>query len=201
MEIFYEQNVSNTRIDKHRKRNTVLSILQKVFLVLAFIIALIVFFTLQLRGALAVILQIVFGLLLLAPFVLAYFFIRRYLRNANSEYDYILNGGILRIVQVILRNKRKLFAAIPIDCIESIGKITCEAYERYAAGKGTKKKYAICNYDDEENIAYIRYRSEGEDFLLHFEPDEEMVSALRRSLPRFSIMDKSMNAGAIVPKK
>ena len=84
-------------------------------------------------------------------------------------------------------------ATIRLDSIESIGKISSETYERFAASKNLKKQYAVCNYDDEEAIVYVRYRNEGEDYLLHMEPNEELVSSIRRSLPRISIMDKSMN--------
>ena len=194
MEIFYEQNVSDPKIDKHRKRTTVLSVLRKVFLALAIILGFIGVFTLQRSTALGIVFQIVFVVLIVAPLALAFWLLGRFIRNTNSEYDYILHGNIFRIVKVIRRSRRKLMATIPIDHIESIGKIDSESYERYAATKSVKKQFAVCNYEEEDKIVYIRYRNEGEDFLLHIEPDEEMIVSLRRSLPRISIMDKGMNA-------
>ncbi len=204
MEIFFEQNVDNPNIDKHKKRTTVLSVLSKVFLVLGIVLAIVGIGGIALPSGgnvvLTIALQIVFSLLMGAPFVLAFFLIRRFLRQSNAEFDYILNGNILRIVRITMRVKRKLLATVPMDCVESIGRITCESYERNAANKSIKKQYAVCHYEEEENLAYIRYRSNGEDFLLHIEPNEEMVTALRRSLPRISIMDKSMNM-PVTPKK
>ena len=201
MEIFYEQNVGNPKIDKHKKRNTVLSVLRKVLLASGIILAIIMILTLQITNALSVVLQLVFVILLVAPFVVAFFLLGRFLRNANSEYDYILSGGNLRIVQVICRNKRKLYATVPVLSIESVGRLSCDAYERYAAAKTVKKQFALCNYEEEDRLTYIRYRNDGVDYLLHIEPNDEMVSSLRRSLPRIGIMDKSMNTPTIVPKK
>ncbi len=195
MELYCEQNVNNTSIDKHRKRNSILSVLRKVLLGIGIVL---LFFLLGFgvnigNGIVTIILGVAISLFAAAPFVLAFVFLGRYLKNVSSEYDYILNGGILRIVRVIQRSKRKLMATIRLDSIESIGKISSETYERFAASKNLKKQYAVCNYDDEEAIVYVRYRNEGEDYLLHMEPNEELVSSIRRSLPRISIMDKSMN--------
>ena len=194
MEVFYEQNVNNPNIDKHKKRTTVLSVLRTVFLVIGLLFAFLLIGTVKVGSVLSTVIGIVIGALSGAPFVAAYFFIGKFIKNSNSEYDYVLNGNYLRIVRVTRRTKRKLLTTVPVSGIESIGKLSCEAYERYAAAKNVKKLFAVCNYEEEDKIAYIRYRTEGEDFLLHIEPNDEMVASLRKSLPRFSIMDKSMQA-------
>lgn len=197
MEYYCEQNVSNPNIDKHNTRTKVLNVLRKVLLGIG-IVLFILYVWIGIgelpvsSGAGTILINAVFAIMLLAPFVLAYILIGRRLRTTNSEYDYVLNGGKLKIIRVILRNKRKLMATIQMDCIESIGKITSEAYERFYATKNVKKQYAICNYDDEDEVIYVRYRAEGEDYLLHIEPNEEMLTALKRSLPRLSIVDKSL---------
>ncbi|MCI8412686.1 MAG: hypothetical protein HFE47_01130 [Clostridia bacterium] len=194
MEIFYEQNVANPNIDKHKKRTVVLSVLRIVLLAIGIIAGLFLLgFGVQIgKGALTTVIQLGMVVLSVAPFVLTYILLGRFLRNSNTEYDYILNGDVLRIVSVVRRTKRKLSATVRIASVESIGRITGEAYDRYAASKDIKKKFALCNYDNEEKIVYIRYRSEGENFLLHIEPDDEMIASLRKSLPRMGIMDKSM---------
>ena len=194
MEIFYEQNVANPNIDKHKKRTVVLSVLRIVLLAIGIIAGLFLLgFGFQIvKGALTTVIQLGMVVLSVAPFVLTYILLGRFLRNSNTEYDYILNGDVLRIVSVVRRTKRKLSATVRIASVESIGRITGEAYDRYAASKDIKKKFALCNYDNEEKIVYIRYRSEGENFLLHIEPDDEMIASLRKSLPRMGIMDKSM---------
>lgn len=194
MEIFYEQNVANPNIDKHKKRTVVLSVLRIVLLAIGIIAGLFLLgFGVQIgKGALTTVIQLGMVVLSVAPFVLTYILLGRFLRNSNTEYDYILNGDVLRIVSVVRRTKRKLLPTVRIASVESIGRITGEAYDRYAASKDIKKKFALCNYDNEEKIVYIRYRSEGENFLLHIEPDDEMIASLRKSLPRMGIMDKSM---------
>ena len=190
MDLYCEQNVNNTSIDKHGKRNSFLSVLRKVLLGIGVVL---LFFLLGFgvnvaNGILPIVIGVAISLFAAAPFILAFIFLGRYLRNVSSEYDYILNGGILRIVRVVQR-----MATIRLDSIESVGKITSDSYERLASSKGIKKQYAVCNYEDEEAIVYVRYRNEGEDYLLHIEPNDELVSSIRRSLPRISIMDKSMN--------
>ncbi len=194
MEIYYEQNVENPNIDKHRKRTTVLSVLRYVILVLGILLAiLIIFQPAEKWRASMVIFVLVFGLLSAAPFVATFFLLGRFLKKSNTEYDYRLDNGTFRVIKVVQRNYRKLMAVVPISTIESVGRINCDAYERYNASKDIKKLFAICHYDKEEDIVYLRYRNEGEDFLLHIEPDEELIAALKKSLSRLGIIDKSLH--------
>ena len=202
MDIFYEQNVVNPNIDKHNKRTRVFSVLRTVFLIIGIVLILL------LGGSITspftvpkVIIGFAIAILSGVPFILAYILLTKFLRNSNSEYDYILNNGSMKIVRVILRNKRKLAFTVRLDAVEAVGRITCEAYERLAASKDLKKQFAVCDYSDENSIVYVLYRSEGENFLLHIMPDEQMVSAMRRSLPRMGIMDKSMNMAVPEIKK
>lgn len=201
MDYYYEQNVDNPNIDKHRTRTKVLSVLRYTVLVLGIIIAYLLFIWGTPLKLSAILFSLFLTALEMAPALLVFFLIGRYLKQTNSEYDYLLNGSNLRIVRVIRRSKRKLYLTIRLDSIESIGKIESETYERYAASKEIKKQYAVCNYDDEDALVYMYYHGEGGNCLLHFEPDEEMVLTIRKSLPRFSIMDKSMSAPVISSKK
>lgn len=203
MELFCEQNLENTRIDAHKKRTAVMSVVRKIMLVLgiAIILFIVLFMVNPTLGAFNTVVGIAIGILSGVPFIISYLLLGRFLRNSNTEYDYILNGSTLRIVRVVLRNKRKLMCAVQISSIESMGRITCEAYDRLAGSKTIKKQYAICNVEDENNIVYVSYRHDGENYLLHIEPNEEMLAALRRSLPRIGIMDKSLNVPITVKNK
>lgn len=195
MDIFYEQNVANPNIDKHRKRSSVLSVVRTVLLVIGIALGYLLFsFAVNFSSVMSAVIGIVIVIISISPFVVSFILLGKFLRNTNAEYDYILNGDILRIVKVIRRTKRKLMATVQMSMVESVGKVTCEAYDRYAAAKDIKKQFAVCNYDDEESIVYVRYRNEGEDYLLHLEPDEEMINSIRRSLPRIGIMDKSLTS-------
>lgn len=201
MDYYYEQNVENPNIDKHKKRTKVLSVLRYTFLALGIIFAYFVFFWGTTAKLSAILFSLLFIALELTPVLVVFFLIGKYIKRTNSEYDYLLNGNFLRIVRVICRRKRKLFLTIRLDSVESIGKIESETYARYDASKEIKRQYAVCNYDNEDAIVYMYYHGEDSNCLLHFEPDEEMILTLRKSLPRFSIMDKSMSAPVISTKK
>ena len=200
MEVIFEQNVSNPNIDKHRKRTKFLSVLRYILLAIGILAAFILLMLGQVKSWTDVLIVFVFALLSLAPGVASFILLGMYLNRTNSEYDYSLHGSVLRIVRITRRTKRKLMSTIYLDAVDSIGKINSESYNRFSSSKELKKQYAICDYEDEDKLIYIKYRSEGEDFLLHFEPNDEMIKSLRLSLPRMSIMDKSMTA-PIVPKK
>ena len=119
MEIFYEQNVANPNIDKHKKRTVVLSVLRIVLLAIGIIAGLFLLgFGVQIgKGALTTVIQLGMVVLSVAPFVLTYILLGRFLRNSNTEYDYILNGDVLRIVSVVRRTKRKLSATVRIASV------------------------------------------------------------------------------------
>ena len=202
MDIFFEQNVDNPRIEKHKKRTAILSVVRKILLAIGVIIMFfIIMFMVDFSTALGAAIGLAIGVFSGAPFILAFIFMGKMLRNSNTEYDYILNGGTLRVVKVVLRNKRKLMCTVRMSAVESMGRVTCDAYDRYAASKNAKKQYALCDYEDESRIVYLSYRDDGENFLLHIEPNDEMLSALRRSLPRIGIIDKSLNMPSATTKQ
>ena len=202
MEVIFEQNVSNPNIEKHIKRTKFLSVLRYILLSIGVLAAFIILFILpaEVKSWMDFLFALVFAIISLAPGVASFILLGIYLNRTNSEYDYSLHGSVLRIIKITRRTKRKLLAIIPLDAVDSVGKINSESYDRFSSSKELKKLYAICDYNDEDKLTYIKYRSEGENFLLHFEPNEEMIKSLKLSLPRMSIMDKSMNA-PIVPKK
>lgn len=201
MDYYYEQNVNNPHIDAHKKRTKLLSILRYTVLVIGLVFAYIIFFWGTAANLTSILFSLLFIALELAPVILVFIMIGRYIKRTNSEYDYILSGDILRIVRVIRRTKRKLFLTIRLDAIESVGKISCDAYDRYASSNNIKKQFAVCDFENEDAIVYMYYHGEEGNCLLHFEPDDEMVATLRKSLPRFSIMDKSMSAPVVPAKK
>ena len=97
MEIFYEQNVANPNIDKHKKRTVVLSVLRIVLLAIGIIAGLFLLgFGVQIgKGALTTVIQLGMVVLSVAPFVLTYILLGRFLRNSNTEYDYRQPFGLL----------------------------------------------------------------------------------------------------------
>ena len=87
MELYCEQNVNNTSIDKHRKRNSILSVLRKVLLGIGIVL---LFFLLGFgvnigNGIVTIILGVAISLFAASPFVLAFVFLGRYLKKVSSE--------------------------------------------------------------------------------------------------------------------
>lgn len=191
MDVYFEQSVENENIDKHKKRTSVLTIVRYILLALVVIIALVAFCTLQIVSVITTIINIVIDLLIIAPFIITYIFIGKLLVRSNLEYDYLLNGDVFRIVKVINRKKRKKLIEISVASFESIGRVTSENYDRYAASREIKKIFAICNLEEEDKLFYIYFIKDGVKSLLHIQPNDEMILSLRRSIPRITVMDKS----------
>lgn len=189
MEAFYEQNLINEKIDAHIKRTRALVIVNNVLWGLGFAI---LFFVVIFTTILKSFIYFLFGLLFCVPFLLSAFLLYTYIKKANCEYDYILTGDTLRIVRVVRRLKRKLIEAIPLSLVISIGGVQNESYDKNFASKDIKKKFAICDYDAVDNIAYILYKKDGEKIMTHIQPDEGLIAALRKCLPRIGIIDKSL---------
>lgn len=196
MEVYFEQSVANPNIDKHRKRTQVLTVLRYVCIGVAVVIAMFGWLmpignvegTNPLLAILWVLLLIVLGM---APFILAFFFLGRIIANGNLEFDYVLSGNLFRVVKVVNRKKRKKLLETQVSGFESLGHINSEAYDRYASTKEIKKLFAVGNYDDEDLLYYIYYVSDGNKYLLHFAPNNDMIMALRKSVTRITVLDKS----------
>ncbi len=199
MNVYCEQNLSNSNVEKKKKKNTVLKIVRIVLLILIVVSAIFAYINIinaKLKPISGFIINLIFSLLFVVPFILGFIFVGKYIANFNMEYDYILIDGQMRIVKVINRSKRRIFTTINFADVESVGRLDCDAYERYAQSKEIKKQFAICDYENEENIAYIYYNKDGAKFLMHIEPNDELVLAIKRSVPRVSVIDKSFTVSA-----
>jgi hypothetical protein len=175
MEIYYEKNVTNESIDKHKKRNIVLNVLKVIgFIVMFLIIAIFINFV-----EVDNIIVTVFMLTMLAFTIAFEFIIFRLLRNLNVEYDYYILGDIFRIVCIYNRKKRKKLIEIPTSSIASIGFTESETFDRYDADKDTKRVIAFCN---EYDVLYIFTNRDGEKKLILVESDPDFAINLKRAL-------------------
>ncbi len=196
MDVYAEQSIGNPSIDKHRKRTKILIVIRYISIA-AVIFLFFLFWMLPAQNEGNVWLQFLMNFLLCVflavPFVFAFIFIGKYINRTNVEFDYYLNGDLFRIVKVVNRKKRKKFVEIGLSTFESVGRVTCDAYERYASFKGIKNEIAFCEVEDESDIIYIYYVLEGVPHLLHIQPDDLMLMSLRRGIPRITVLDKSIN--------
>ena len=196
MDVYAEQSISNPGIDKHRKRTKVFVILRYVCIA-AVLLLLFLLFVMPIQSEGNIWLQFLYNFLLClflaVPFVLLFIFLGKYINRTNVEFDYYLNGDLFRIVQVINRKKRKKLVEVGLSTFQSVGRVTADAYERYASFKGIKNIIAFCEAEDENDIIYIYYVVDGVSYLLHIQPDEVMLMSLRRGIPRMTVLDKSLN--------
>lgn len=194
MEVYFEQSLQNPNIDKHVRRTRVLSVIRYVCIAVAFILLMLYFNFLPIDNFKTVgggVITVLFIIVTIAPFVVAFFMIGKLINNTNLEFDYFLSGDTFRVVKVINRKKRKKFIEISVSSFESLGKIESETYDRLVSGKDVKKQYALTDYKDEEKIYYVYYTHEGTKYVLHFQPSNDMIIALRKSVSRIAILDKS----------
>lgn len=200
MDVYFEQNIENPKIDARKKKYKILTIVRYVILVATIVVGYLMIMNVGMtpidNGWTSVAIQGVVGILAIVPFVLSFIFLGKYLNNTNLEFDYVLTGGIFRIIKVINRKKRRKMLEFNLSSIESIGRIQSETYDRYASAKDIKKVFAICNFENEDKIVYIYYGHDGSKQLLHIEPNDDMIMALRRSVSRITVMDKSLKVSA-----
>lgn len=192
MEIFFEKNVVNENIDKHKKRNVVFNVIR----VLSIIILVIeIYFILSFQGipvdqgALAVVLSILFSVSMILPPIASIVLFSRLLSRLNAEYDYYIAGDVFRVMQVLNRKKRKKFLEASMSAISEVGTLESENFERYNIDKSIKKMNAFCN--DDSLLGYIYFSLDGEKKLLILELDDEFLFALRKALP-MSVLDGSL---------
>lgn len=198
MDVYFEQSVDNPNIDKHSKRTRVLTILRYICIGAIVLIAMLGWVmpigTEETASVATLLWALLYIVLAIIPFILTFIFLGKFIANSSLEYDYLLNGSLFRIVKVINRKKRKKLLEVPVGGFESLGAIESDAYDRFAASKDTKKLYAITDYSREDRIYYIYYIVDGTKYLLHITPNNDMIMALRKSVTRITILDKSFKA-------
>lgn len=192
MEVFFEKNVVNENIDRHKKRNVVFNVIRIISIVILIVE---IYFILSFQGipvdqgAWAVVLSIFSSLIIIAPPIASIIVFSMLLSRLNAEYDYYIAGDVFRVMQVINRKKRKKFTEFSVSAISELGILESENFERYNADKTIKKLNAFCNEDS--LLGYVYFTVDGEKKLLILELDEEFLLALRKALP-MSVLDGSV---------
>ena len=133
--------------------------------------------------------QVLIGVLLwlLMPISLfaGAYFVKKALNNINPAFDYVLSGREFHILRITDNNsKRKTFLQINVSQMSAIGKLSSESYKRSAADPRVKKIFALTNPQNVENIFYLFYNNGAQKILLHFEPNQECIMNIRRTLGR-----------------
>lgn len=131
-----------------------------------------------------VLIGVLLWLLIPTSLFLSAFFIKKILNNINPVFDYVLNGREFYILRIYDNAKRKQFLHINVSQMAAIGKISLDSYARYAADPNIKKIYALTNPQNEDNIYYMFFNDGAKKALLHFEPNQECLMNIRRTIGR-----------------
>lgn len=190
MELYFEQNVTNKNVDERTKRTKALAIAKSVCMILGVL-------TITASGMLGDLFFHFFWifLLLAIPFFVAMYILGRINKRNNTEYDYVIDDECIMISEIYFRERRKLKHTIRLRLIESIGVFDSEGYKKASIGVN-KKILALVNYDDEDSIAYVCYKtSKGARNMCFIEPNVGFIMALRRALSSNSLLvfDKSIH--------
>ncbi|MDE6200912.1 MAG: hypothetical protein K2M47_03435 [Clostridiales bacterium] len=190
MELYFEQNVPNKNVDERTKRTKALIIAKTVCMIF---------------GVFLIVSSAMLGdyffnffwifLILAAPFFVATFILGRINKRCNTEYDYVIDDEFIRVTEIYFRERRKLKHTVRLRLIESVGVFDTEGYKK--AERDTHKKIlALVNYDDEDSILYICYKTDkGVRNILFLEPNKGFMIALRRALSTsaLTVFDKSVS--------
>lgn len=194
MEVFYEKNIYNENVDKHKKRTIVFKVLRYVSIVIAVVIVFLSQYLLINEGTsfwMMILSLALFILFAAVPFVLLFIFFGILINRQNLEFDYYIMGDIFRVVKVINRKKRKKFFEIRISAINSIGMVNSKNFDRYSADKNNKRIVAFCD-DNVERLIFAHVSGETEKQLLILEFDDEFLVNLRKAVNSYSVFDDSV---------
>ena len=190
MELYFEQNVTNKNVDERIKRTKLLSIAKTVCLVFAVFIIV----SSALLGDYFFNFFWIF-LIFSAPFFVASYILGRINKRCNTEYDYVIDDEFIKISEIYYREQRKLKHTVRLRFIESIGVFDTEGYKKAERGV-SKKLLAIVNYEDEDSILYICFKSDkGVRKILFIEPNKGFLIDVRRALSTsaLTVFDKSIS--------
>ena len=193
VETYFEQSNSCENPNANKGKKIFFKVLYYSFLVLGFILFIIIFglpmFSADMPWYQALVGVLLWMIMPISLFLGA-FFVKKILNNLDSVFDYVLNGREFYIMRITNSSKRKKFLQVNVSQMTAIGKISLDSYERYAADPNIKKVYALTNPQNEDNIFYMFYNDSPKKILLHFEPNEECIMNIRRTLGRDIISRK-----------
>lgn len=109
-------------------------------------------------------------------------FIWRKKDEAYIEYEYSYTLGELEVAKIINNKRRRILCKFECKEIEAFGKINTTAYTRYLKNPNVKKVYATFIKNAEKDVYYMYYVGKKAKYLIHFEPDEEMLSYVKKHL-------------------
>ncbi len=117
--------------------------------------------------------SLLFSLVLIALAVLL--FLKK--DNLRVEYDYTLTNGVFDVHMALNNAKNKYLTQIELKTVESCGKVTSAAFQRYLNAKDVKKHNWFLNRD--ADLVYFYFVKNGVKHLVVIEPSPEMTELIR----------------------
>lgn len=100
----------------------------------------------------------------------------------KTEYEYTFTNGDLDFAQVYNNKKRKSLGTMRVKNVEAFGPVNSNAFRKLLNMPGIKRRNWFINRGSE--LYYFYYQKENTKNLIVFEPSEELVSFIKKYLPR-----------------
>ena len=115
-----------------------------------------------------------------------------------TDYEYTFTNGSLDFAEVYNNKKRKSLGSLNVRTVESFGKVTSPAFQRYLNMPNVQKYNWVLNREAE--LYFFYFTKESAKKMIIFEPSEEMVDYIKQYLPRgVYIEDGAAKTAAIPP--
>ena len=99
-----------------------------------------------------------------------------------TEFEYTFTNGALDFAEVYNNKKRKALGSLNVKNIEAFGKVSSDQFRRYLNMPDVKRMNWFLNR--EADLYYFYFTKENNRKLIILEPSEEMVSYIKKYIPR-----------------
>lgn len=102
--------------------------------------------------------------------------------NPDYEYEYLYIGKELSIDKIIAKSKRKTVGSYDLNKMEFMCPLSSHELDSYKNKKTPVKDYSSAKKD--ANPYVIVYRDDRQECLIYFEPNSELLAAIKSVMPR-----------------
>lgn len=108
------------------------------------------------------------------------------LSGMNIEYEYCITNGDIDVDRIVARRKRERVVSVALKKVESAGRYEPEKWQ----GRQVDRLVFAAPSEKEEGLYYFSYRSKKRGYtLVVFQPNERVMEAFVKSLPRLIQLD------------
>lgn len=108
------------------------------------------------------------------------------LSGMNIEYEYCITNGDIDVDRIVARRKRERVVSVALKKVESAGRYEPEKWQ----GRQVDRLVFAAPSEKEEDLYYFSYRSKKRGYtLVVFQPNERVMEAFVKSLPRLIQLD------------